>query len=552
MIFYTNYKGDVELKNKKTVIMGIIIGVLVVVIAVMGYFLISGSGKNGDDGSDTGKLSEDASVVDTTASGGDTQAEKTDTPADEKAESEKTEQTDEEREFYVEIGHESTWETDGKTCATENINIYNDTSAGASGWKLEIEYKGKPVIDQIWNGEQKTTGNTIIITPASYNGEIPANGSINVGYNISSDDLAIGKYILYVNGKEYTGDPAVGSSKEEQSMNSKKTDTGSVTEADNTEVKAAKPVVTETGTPYDNHGKLSVNGTDIVDKDGNKYQLKGVSTHGITWFPEYVNKDAFASVRDDWGANLIRLAMYTDTGDSNGYCSGGDKDSIRSIVDSGVSAATELGMYVIIDWHILNDGDPNIHIDDAEQFFADMSVKYADYGNVIYEICNEPNGGTTWDSVKKYAEQIIPVIRKNAKDAIIIVGTPNWSQDVDIAADAPVEGYDNIMYAVHFYAATHKDDIRGKVETAIQKGLPVFVSEFSLCDASGNGGIDYDSSDAWFKLINENNLSYASWSLCNKNETSALLKPDLAATGSISESDLSETGLYVRDKVLGN
>mgnify|MGYP004692169483 FL=1 len=209
-------------------------------------------------------------------------------------------------------------------------------------------------------------------------------------------------------------------------------------------------------------------------------------------------------------------------------------------------------MYVLIDWHILNDGDPNIHIDDAEQFFADMSAKYADYGNVIYEICNEPNGGTTWDSVKKYAEQIIPVIRKNAEDAIIIVGTPNWSQDVDIAADAPVEGYDNIMYAVHFYAATHKDDIRGKVETAIQKGLPVFVSEFSLCDASGNGGIDYDSSDAWFKLINENNLSYASWSLCNKNETSALLKPDLAATGSISESDLSDTGLYVRDKVLGN
>ena len=76
-----------------------------------------------------------------------------------------------------------------------------------------------------------------------------------MGYNISSDDLAVGKYILYVNGKEYTGDPAVGSSKEEQSMNSKKTDTGAVTEADNTEVKAAKPVVTETGTPYDNHGK---------------------------------------------------------------------------------------------------------------------------------------------------------------------------------------------------------------------------------------------------------------------------------------------------------
>lgn len=540
------------MKNKKTVVMGIVIGVLVVVIAVMGYFMISGSKKNGDDGSDAGKISEDASAADTTVSEGVTEAEKTDTPANEGTGSEKTEQKEEEREFYVEIGHDSTWEAGGKTCATENINIYNDTSASASGWKLEVEYKGKPTVDQIWNGEQKTTGNTVLITPASYNEEIPANGSINVGYNISSDDLTVEKYILYVNGNEYTGDPAVGSSKKEQSADSQKADTESTTEADNTEFKAAKPVVTVTGTPYDNHGKLSVNGTDIVDKDGNKYQLKGVSTHGITWFPEYVNKDAFASVRDDWGANLIRLAMYTDTGDSNGYCSGGDKDSIRSILDSGVSAATELGMYVIIDWHILSDGDPNSHIDDAEQFFADVSAKYADYGNVIYEICNEPNGGTTWDSVKKYAEQIIPVIRKNAEDAIIIVGTPNWSQDVDIAADAPVEGYDNIMYAVHFYAATHKDDIRGKVETALQKGLPVFVSEFSLCDASGNGGIDYDSSDAWFKLINDNNLSYASWSLCNKNETSALLKPDSTDTGSISESDLSDTGIYIRNKIIGN
>ena len=117
-------------------------------------------------------------------------------------------------------------------------------------------------------------------------------------------------------------------------------------------------------------------------------------------------------------------------------------------------------------------------------------------------------------------------------------------------SEDPITGYDNIMYAVHFYAATHKDDLRNKVKTAISNGLPVFVSEFSLCDASGNGGIDYDSSDVWFDLINDNNLSYASWSLCNKNETSALIKPDSTAT--ITIDDLSDTGKYVRDKILGN
>ena len=288
-----------------------------------------------------------------------------------------------------------------------------------------------------------------------------------------------------------------------------------------------------------------------MDMNGDKYQLKGVSTHGITWFPDYVNKEAFETLRDDWGANLIRLAMYTDTGDSYGYCSGGDKDEILALVDKGVSAATELGMYVIVDWHILSDSDPNNHIDDAKEFFDKVSKEYAAQENVIYEICNEPNGGTQWSSVKSYAETIIPVIRANDKDALIIVGTPNWSQDVDIASQDPITGYDNIMYAVHFYAATHKDDLRNKVKTALDNGLPVFVSEFSLCDATGNGGIDYDSSDEWFKLINENNLSYSSWSLCNKNETSALIKSDSTATGSLSDGDLSDTGKYVRDRIMG-
>ena len=388
------------------------------------------------------------------------------------------------------------------------------------------------------------------IKAVDYTQEIPAKGSINLGYNFSSDDLDVEKYVLYVNDTQYSGDglKMVASAPEKTDSN-ETSGGGKNTESAATEKKNNTNVPGEI--PFETHGKLSVKGTDIVDMNGDKYQLKGVSTHGITWFPDYVNKEAFETLRDDWGANLIRLAMYTDTGDSYGYCSGGDKDEILALVDKGVSAATELGMYVIVDWHILSDSDPNNHIDDAKEFFDKVSKKYAAQENVIYEICNEPNGGTQWSSVKSYAETIIPVIRANDKDALIIVGTPNWSQDVDIASQDPITGYDNIMYAVHFYAATHKDDLRNKVKTALDNGLPVFVSEFSLCDASGNGGIDYDSSDEWFELINENNLSYSSWSLCNKNETSALIKSDSTATGSFSDGDLSDTGKYVRDRIMG-
>ena len=555
------------MKNKKTLIMGIIIGVLVVVIGVMGYMLIKGrtDGRDKDGQDSTQNISTDVTdkdlEQDTLDKAADmTSAAKKGDDADGKNSEKKS------VSFYAEIGHDSTWEASGKTCATENINIYNKTSSVVSGWKLDVIYKGKPAIEDIWNGEKKINEYTVSITPADYNQDIPAGGSVNVGYNIASDDLTVVDYILYIDGKEYRGSENLSADTSGATSNSvdaepkdgkmnkvettDKTDktldvTGGVAESDTKKT-------AEDGTPFDNHGQLSVKGTDIVDESGSKYQLKGVSTHGITWFPDYVNKDAFQSIRDDWDANLVRLAMYTDTGDSNGYCSGGDKDSIRGLVDAGVTAATELGMYVIIDWHILNDNNPNSHIDDAKEFFDDVSAKYSSNHNVIYEICNEPNGGTSWSDIKSYAEIIIPVIRKNYKNDIIIVGTPNWSQDVDIVSEDPITGYDNIMYAVHFYAATHKDDLRNKVKTAISNGLPVFVSEFSLCDASGNGGIDYDSSDVWFDLINDNNLSYASWSLCNKNETSALIKPDSTATSTITIDDLSDTGKYVRDKILGN
>ena len=529
------------MKNKKTIVMGIIIGILLIIIAVMGYVIASG--KKGDSVKketlqETSAGTEEVKSADNT---GDTT---------ESSEKQDDQSLDIAGDFYAEIGHDTTWEADGKKCATESINIYNNTSASAKDWKLEITYKGTPAVDQIWGGEYKISGKTVSIKAVDYTQEIPAKGSINLGYNFSSDDLDVEKYVLYVNDTQYSGDGLkMAASAPEKTDSNETSGGGKNTESAATEKKNNTNVPGEI--PFETHGKLSVKGTDIVDMNGDKYQLKGVSTHGITWFPDYVNKEAFETLRDDWGANLIRLAMYTDTGDSYGYCSGGDKDEILALVDKGVSAATELGMYVIVDWHILSDSDPNNHIDDAKEFFDKVSKKYAAQENVIYEICNEPNGGTQWSSVKSYAETIIPVIRANDKDALIIVGTPNWSQDVDIASQDPITGYDNIMYAVHFYAATHKDDLRNKVKTALDNGLPVFVSEFSLCDASGNGGIDYDSSDEWFKLINENNLSYSSWSLCNKNETSALIKSDSTATGSLFDGDLSDTGKYVRDRIMG-
>lgn len=510
-----------------------IIAALAIVIGILVFFIVKGDKKDKE-------TTTTEQVETTTEEASESDADKKPDKTTEEAKEDKKEDTAK-KSCYVQVTNSNGWESAGGYSGQLDSMITNKTSNALGNWKIELTVPGKTTLDSSWNGTVSLDGTTLTITSVEYNGEIPANGSIkDIGIIItvpSKDDL---KTIcesakLYIDGKEYTETVA--------------DDSQDVKEETTEAVKPAEKVETESGTPVDNHGKLTLKGTDIVDKNGEKYQLKGVSTHGIAWFPQYVNKEAFQSVRDDMGANLIRIAMYS--GENNGYCTGGDKAKLKGLVETGVEAATELGMYVIIDWHVLGDLNPQTYKEEAKEFFREMSGTYKNYDNVIYEICNEPNGGTTWADVKSYAEEVIPIIRENDKDALIIVGTPNWSQDVDIAAQDPVEGYDNIMYAVHFYAATHTDNIRNKVTTALSKGLPIFVSEFSICDASGNGGIDYDQAEKWFDLINDKNLSYAAWSLCNKDETSALIKSSCSKTSGWTDDDLSETGIWLKKTIKG-
>lgn len=291
-------------------------------------------------------------------------------------------------------------------------------------------------------------------------------------------------------------------------------------------------------TPVGIHGKLSVKETNIVDKNGEIIQLKGISTHGLQWFPQYVNKDTFKFMRDEWGINVIRLAMYTDP--NVGYTK-----ELHNKVKEGINYATELGLYVIVDWHILSDGNPNTYKSQAIEFFKEITNEYKDNENIMYEICNEPNGNVTWvRDIKPYAEDVIKEIREIDKDSIIICGTPTWSQDIDVVAKDRIEGYDNIMYSLHFYAATHTDWLRNRAKQAIDSKLPIFVSEFGICDASGNGGIDYNQSEEWIKFLNENNISWVMWNLSNKQETSAIINSNCNKTTSWTLDELSAAGKW--------
>ena len=311
-----------------------------------------------------------------------------------------------------------------------------------------------------------------------------------------------------------------------------------------TEPPSSEALSVDASTPYGQHGALHVENGKLTDENGNIVQLYGMSTHGIAWFPQYINYDSLRTLRDDWNTNCIRLAMYT--AEYGGYCAGGDKEQLKQLVKDGVSYATELGMYVIVDWHILSDCDPNQNKDEAIAFFREMAEVFADNDNVLYEICNEPNGGTSWDSIKSYAEEVIPVIRAQKPDAVILVGTPTWSQEIDKAAASPLDD-SNVMYTLHFYAGTHKDDLRNRLETCVQNGLPVFVSEFGMCDASGNGANDFVSTTKWLDLLNKYQISFCCWNLANKDESSSVFKAASTTLSDWTDEDFNESGRWIRD-----
>ena len=283
------------------------------------------------------------------------------------------------------------------------------------------------------------------------------------------------------------------------------------------------------------NGNLSLKGNNIVNEHGEIFTLQRISSHGIQWF-NYLITDKNIKTLKSWNTNTFRLAMYTKEG---GYI---DNKEIYNELLNDIDLIIDNDMYVIVDWHILSDNNPNIYKNEAIEFFEKISSKYKNTPNIIYEICNEPNGGTSWDDIKSYAEDIIKTIRKNSNN-LIIVGTPTWSQDVDSVINNKIDD-NNLMYALHFYSGTHTDYLREKVKKALDNNIPVFISEFGVSDASGNGGVFLDETNKWMEFIKNNNLSFINWSLSDKNESSALLKP---GNQIITDEALSESGKYIKN-----
>lgn len=293
------------------------------------------------------------------------------------------------------------------------------------------------------------------------------------------------------------------------------------------------------------NGALFVDGTRIINEEGKYVKLRGISLHGLNYYDSYVNQRLFDEFHEEWEANLVRLPVYVSG--YNGYGEDGtDKEELKSLLKKGIDCATNANMYVIVDWHALCEENENDFLQDAVDFFEEISSEYKDYNNIIYEIYNEPYPTRTWKDIKSYALKIIPIIRKNDPDAIIVVGTQDYSDRPDCVIGNEIKGYENIMYSFHFYASSHNEIDRTHVVTALAAGIPVFVTECGITERDGSTSIDYADTKEWMQFVNTHHLAYTIWNFSNKDELSAMIRPKCLKTSGFTELDLSESGRWVK------
>lgn len=294
------------------------------------------------------------------------------------------------------------------------------------------------------------------------------------------------------------------------------------------------------GNGFSYHGKLSVDGPDLVDQNGNKFQLYGLSTHGLQWFNRYVNFESFYNIQKEFGINVIRLSLYPDEG---GYsdCDQQYKDFLFNVVCTGIEACIELDMYVILDWHMLGS---NLHKADALDVFQRISEKYKEHDNIIYEIMNEPYGSITWNDCKQYAIEAIQTIRANQPDAVVLVGSPKYSTDLASIYSNPLSMFRNIMYTYHFYAASHRSQYN-TVESYYNKGLPIFISEHGGMQATGDGPMNYTSVGNWYSTLDRLNISYVAWNISNSKGSASILISGIDGQ-TFADDTLKEWGKYYK------
>jgi len=296
-------------------------------------------------------------------------------------------------------------------------------------------------------------------------------------------------------------------------------------------------------TPVEKHGFLTAKDGKLLDQNGEIVVLRGMSLFWSQWMPQYYNAEAINWLVDDWNITIVRAAVGIAR---DGYLRNpeAEKQRLYAVIDAAIAK----GIYVIVDWHDHNAVDRE---EMAVDFFREVATKYGKHPNIIYETYNEPLNTHTWEQIKKFHTAVVKAIREIDPKNLIVLGSSSWSQNVDEASKDPLTGFENLAYSFHFYASDrgHQERLRAKADVAIANGLCIFVTEWGVSESNGNGAFDQEKTDAWVKWMEENQLSWCVWSIADKAETSAALKPGAPGKGGWTEDQLSPGGKFIRSLI---
>nr|WP_246613278.1 cellulase family glycosylhydrolase [Actinoplanes bogorensis] len=402
--------------------------------------------------------------------------------------------------------------------------ITNGGSAALTSWKVEFTLPSGTSVGAYWDSLLVTSGQRFTFTNREYNGRIAPGASVTFGFTGTGSGSPTG---CLLNGTSCTG---------------------TVTP---TNPPTTTPTNPPTGTtPVARNGQLKVCGRQLCNSRGKAIQLRGMSTHGLQWYANCVNDKSLDVLANEWNADVLRISMYIQEG---GYET--DPAGYTAKVNDLIEKASARGLYAIVDWHMLSPGDPHYNLARARTFFQQIASRHKDKTNILYEIANEPSE-VHWSSIKSYADQIIPVIRAQDPDGVVLVGTEDWSslgasgdgQGVARIQASPVSAT-NIMYTFHFYAASHDDYYLNTFRDAIAK-LPMFVTEFGTQQASGDGGNNFAMAQRYLDLMAQNKVSWVNWNYSDDMRTGAVFTQGTCTAGAYTgTARLKEAGVWIRDRI---
>lgn len=489
------------------------------------------------------------------------------------------------------------------------FTITNGTSGTITSWRVEFDLPSGTSVGTYWDSLKSGSGNHHVFTNREYNGRIAPGGSTSFGYIVSGSGVPSG---CTINGAACSGGggggdtqpPTVPSGlhstgatstsvslawnassdnvgvtgydvyRDGASVQSVTGTTATVTglspstayrfavrakdAAGNTSARSGEISVTTGsgggggGTPVEVNGQLRVCGTKLCNQHNQPIQLRGMSSHGLQWYSQCLNTASLDALADDWKADVLRISMYIQEG---GYET--DPRLFTDRVHNLIEMATARGMYAIVDWHMLSPGDPNYNLDRAKTFFTEIAGRHKNKPNVLYEVANEPNG-VSWSSIRGYAHQIIPVIRAQDADGIVLVGTRAWSSlgvsdgaDESEVVNSPVNA-SNIMYTFHFYAASHRDAYLSVLSRSADR-IPVFVTEFGTQDYAGEGANDFAMSQRYLDVMAQKKISWVNWNFSDDHRSGAVFTTGTCPGGPFAgTSRLKQAGVWIRDQIRAN